>query len=512
MIEMSSTAPVRAEHESLSAFLRAHLTADQLARPLIASFSQWELNVAVVGEIAAVCQTMNVDQTVAMWADETPMPDIGWTTSHNLARIFLSPARDQRVIKALRDFGVPKKTFARPPIKGWRPQGRLPEIQRLNRSSIRRLTYRGARAGKAVLQVHPDDQTPVTDDHLWPRRWVEESLLSFAYAYDQTLNLMQNRKSTCLIAFNGRFLHDAAAVEAAKELNVPVLSFDYGGNETDYDLTVGAVHDWSGLQTRMKDLYAGWDPREREEIGSRWFENRRRHIDERNSLYVESQVIGRMPDLPKTSRLVVFFSSSGDEISELDLDWGNYFEGQPGALSAVARVCRERDDTVLVVRTHPHKRMKPRRDVEDWHHAVVEASPDIHIDEWADVDSYALMDAADVVITYGSTTGVEAAFAKKPVIVMGPSAYDELECATRVSSESELRNAMAAMCVGQWSGALAYGLMMNRRGFNFDHLNGQSGSQTLAGRRIKASNEFVLKVSDWMKNKKLSQLTEVGQE
>lgn len=501
------TKDIRAEHSSLPDYLRSHLSPDQLARPLIVSFSQWEMNTSVVAEIAATFHSMDLDPTIAMWAGETPMRDVGWTTSHALARAFSSPARDQRVIKGLQHFGLPKTAFATPPIRKWKSAAEMPEISGLNRSAIRALQYRQAPAGRAILQVHPDDQTPVTDDHLWPRQWVQASLESFAYVYDQVWELIQQRRSTSLAVFNGRFLHDAAAVAAAESHGLPVLSFDYGGNDTDFDLTVDDTHDWSALQTRMKRLYDSWDPHERDELGSRWFEDRRHHTDVRNARFVESQVVGRGIELPKDKRIVVFFSSSGDEISELDVDWGDYFYGQPGALKAVAKVCSERDDLFLVVRTHPHKRMKPRRDVEEWHKAVADAMPDLHVDEWSDVDSYTLMDEADVVVTFGSTTGVEAAYAKKPVVVMGPSAYDELGCAHRVRSDQELRQVLASETAGIWSGAVAYGLMMNRRGFLNDHLKiTPDGTRSLRGAHLRDSHSLVLKLSDLFQRRKKSRL------
>ena len=489
---------MRAEHDSLPEYLHSRLTPEQLARPLIVTFSQWEMNTSVVAEIAANFHDMRVQPTVALWADKTPMRDVGWTTSHLVSRLFLSPARDQRVIKALHRYGLPREAVANPPLRKWRPQGEIPEIRGLNRSAIRSLMYRGAPAGRAILQVHPDDQTPVTDDHLWPREWVVKSLESFAFAYDQVLELIKQRQSTALIVFNGRFLHDAAAVSAAESCGLPGLSFDFGGNDTDYDLTADATHDWSALQDRMKDLYAGWNVSERDEIGSRWFEDRRRHTDERNAAFVESQVVGRGVDLPSDRTIVVFFSSSGDEISELDVDWGDYFYGQPGALKAVAEICRRNENFHLVVRTHPHKRMKPRRDVEEWHQAVEAAAPDVHLDEWSDVDSYTLMDQADLVVTFGSTTGVEAAFAKKPVIVMGPSAYDELGCASRVRNREEIEIALERRQAGDWAGAVAYGLMMNRRGFRFSHVRQEQHARQLSGVTLSDSNSVVLRASHFL--------------
>lgn len=488
--------PVRAEHESLDGYLREVLSQEQLERVALISFSQWEMNTAAVGEIAATLHTMGTHPIVALWADETPLKDVGWSTSRRLARMTGSRARDEWVERGLLRIGLPRRDLARPPIRRWSPQSALPDPQGLYRSAIRRLAYRGAPAGRAILQVHPDTDTPITDDHDWPRSWVEASIRSFAWAFDQSHELLSTRDATALVVFNGRFLHDSAAASAAEQLGLPVLSFDFGGNDTDFDLTIDHTHDWSALQRRMLTLYDSWDPDERDVIGGSWFEERRQHSDPRNRLFTESQIVGTGIDKPVGKRLIVFFSSSGDEISELDLDWGEYFYGQEGALEAVARACREMDDTVLLVRTHPHKRHKPKRDVQDWHAAVAAASPDIHLDEFSDVDSYTLMRQADVVVTYGSTTGVEAAYAGCPVVVMGPSAYDELGCATRVTSEEQLRDALRAPVAGDHAGAVSYGLMMRRRGFSNRHVQRINGVQTIGGVEIRDANSIVLKVSD----------------
>ena len=109
--------------------------------------------------------------------------------------------------------------------------------------------------------------------------------------------------------------------------------------------------------------------------------------------------------------------------------------------------------------------MKPAQDVAEWFEAVEAAQPDLHLDPHSPVDSYALMDVADIVVTYGSTTGVEAAYAGRRVVVMGPSAYDELGCADFAGTRAELATALDSVEPGSRSGAVAYGLMMRRRGF-----------------------------------------------
>jgi hypothetical protein len=487
---------VRAEHDSLAGYLRSVLSGDQLSSVLLISFSQWDFTVGAIAEVAVTLDRMGTTPTVALWAGSTPLMDVGWSAMHSLAKMLRSPTRDQRLKAGLLAAGLPLSAFALPPKKAWRPTEPIAVPAILNRTAIRTMRYRGSDLGRAILQVAPDKDTPVTDAFLWPRDWVTACAESYAYVYDQAYALMSERRTTAVIVYNGRFLHDSAAAAAAEALDLPVLAYDTGGNDTDFDLTIDATHDWSALQRRMLNLYEEWDTDERDDLGSSWFLERTNHVDPRNLVFVESQELGTGIEHPETDCLVVFFSSSGDEISELDLDWSEYFNGQPEALLAVAEACRERPGCTLVVRSHPHKRLKPAQDVADWLAAVAEAQPDIHVDHFSSVDSYALMRQADVVVTYGSTTGVEAAFAGKPVIVMGPSAYDELGCATRVRSQEDLGRAIDERRPGWWPGAVSYGLMMRRRGFSYEYVDkDEQGHRSLAGVDLGGPGPLVLNIS-----------------
>ncbi len=200
--------------------------------------------------------------------------------------------------------------------------------------------------------------------------------------------------------------------------------------------------------------------------------------------------------MPPGKRLVVFFSSSGDEFAEFELDWAEYFGGQPQALQVVSQACAEADNTYFVVRSHPHKRRKSPLDVQEWHEAVAIAKPDLHLDEWSDVDSYTLMMQADLVVTYGSTTGVEAAALGRSVMVMGPSAYDELGCAIRPRTLAEVHRFITNPPEPNPESALAFGLMMKRRGFSLSRLKrADSGDLTLAGVALGEPSELSKKVA-----------------
>ena len=487
--------PVRAEHESLEAYLSSALTPSQRERVLLTNFNHWIFAQGALADTALVLQSMGSEVFLAFWANKTPMLDVAWTTSPTFASIFRKPSREQGIQKALKKAGIPRSNFLALPIRSWKPRGKIliPEV--LNRTNIRQMSYRGADLGRAILQVHPTSETPLTDEFHWPRKWVKKAARSFAYVYDETLDVIDSQGITAIAVYNGRFLHDRAAAAAAAEREIPILSYDLGGLDTDFDLTIDETHDWDALQARMLRMYESWNPHEREELGSTWFRQRTQHQDPMNRIFVEAQEIGKSIDLPGDRTTVIYFSSSGDEIAELDLNWDSYFGGQENALRLLAQECRRRN-YFLVVRSHPHKRFKPKEDVAEWMATVESIKPDIHLDPHADVDSYTLMRQADVIVTYGSTTGVEAAFARKPVIVMGPSAYDKLGTALGVSTSAELCSALESPRQGDWSGALSYGLMMMRRGFNYHFVQyHDKNTIIISGESIEDSNQFVRNLS-----------------
>ena len=488
-------ARIRAEHPALDTYLTSVLSAEELTRPLLVSFTQWDFAIGAIAETVATLADMGSDVSLALWSDATPMHDVGWQVDHRIASLFRSPTIDQQLRRALKAAGLPVSTFVDPPISAWKPAAPLPDVSAPNRSAIRAMTYRGSSLGRAILQVAPDKQTPTTDAFIWPERYVAEAVRSFAYVYDQTLEVIKRRGITAVFVYNGRFLHDSAVAAAAEAAGLPVLSYDTGGLDTDFDLTIDATHDWSALQHRMLHMYDEWPAEERDLVGGNWFDGRLQHTDAANDLFTGTQEVGQGIERSGDRPLVIYFSSSGDEISELDLDWSEYFHGQPQALLTLADACRALDYQ-LVVRSHPHKRLKPAQDVREWFDAVDEAAPDLHIDQHSSVDSYTLMQQADVVVTFGSTTGVEAGYLGRPVIVMGPSAYDELGCAQRVRNAAELTSALVARRTGERSGAVPYGLMMRRRGFAYRYVERtEDGSRVMAGVPLVEPRELVRHLS-----------------
>jgi hypothetical protein len=497
----------RAEHPSLAGYLAETLSIEDLGHIGLISFNQWSFALGAVIETALEARALGSEVTVALWANETPLLDTGWTANPKIARLLGSASRDTNARKALLAAGLPKSCFASPPIKHWKPLEDVALPEPPTRAAIRELAYRGSGMGRSILQVHPDDNTPIRDDYVWPRAYVAEAIRSYAWAFDQAVELISRRGIATVVVYNGRFTHDRAVAAAATYCGARVLYYDTGGYETDFDLTVATTHDWAHLQLRMREMYDTWGS-DRDDIGAKWFLDRQSHADANNAIFVANQEVGHLEGVPEAERLVVFFSSSGDEIAELEIDWSEYLNSQEEALARLALECQQLPGTKLVVRTHPHMGLKPKDDLARWMTAVEAAGPDVHFDPFSKIDSYALMRAADVVFTYGSTSGVESGFIGRPVVVMGPSAYDTLGCAKRITSADQIKHSIENPPAPNSQAAIPYGLMMQRRGFRFAHVRTlDSGEAALGDVQLTEANELVRKISDSQKQRQRRKLT-----
>lgn len=500
---------VRAEHDSLTGYLTQTLTPAERAHIGLLSFNQWSFTLGAFAETALAAQAIGSQVTLGFWADDLPLRDPGWTTSRSVARVLRTHGLDERTATGLVHAGIPASAVAKPPIRNWSPAGTLPPLPTpLTRAAIRALHYEGSGMGRSILQVHPAFNTPIRDDYVWPHAYIEAATRSYAWVYDQTLALIHERGITTIVVFNGRFTHDRAAAAAAEAAGARVLYYDNGGLDTGFDLTISTTHDWAHLQERMLSMWEGWPSPEREEIGRQWFLNRQSHSEPGLEVFVGGQTIGHVGDLPEGEQLVVFFSSSGDEIAELDLEWAEFLHSQEQALADLAEACRARPGTRLVVRTHPHMRLKPADDLREWYGAVDAARPDAHFDAASPVDSYELMRRADIVFTYGSTSGVEAGFIGRPVVVMGPSAYDLLGCAQRITHAGQIAETLANPPLPASDKALPYGLMMQRRGFNYEFAErGDDGTLSIAGVQMVEANEITRKISHAWRERQVKRLT-----
>ncbi len=164
-------------------------------------------------------------------------------------------------------------------------------------------------------------------------------------------------------------------------------------------------------------------------IGKQFFLNRRGAIPAGDKVYIGAQKEGLLPDNWDSSKHnIVIFNSSEDENVSLGEEFDhNLFPSQYQGIKTIFEHFKDKDDYHFYLRIHPNlKSIKYK-----YHTAIYDLEKigdNITIIPGdSPVSTYALMDGAEKIIVFGSTTGYEAVYWDKPVISLVLCEYSMLD-------------------------------------------------------------------------------------
>ena len=254
------------------------------------------------------------------------------------------------------------------------------------------------------------------------RQTTRAALLAAALTYERAIFLIRTEKPDSVVTFNGRFATCRPIVEAAATEGVPLLRHERGATNTKYDLFKESVHSYDYIRNRIEIAWQKADPTEREKDGHEYFVRRRNGDDFGWYSVVNRQKRGKIRPWTLGKIKILYFSSNDDEFAAVsDTIAPGYWGTQFKALTSLIRVCEGIDHVELFVRLHPYLTTKSWAERDRWH--TLCGKNVITIPEETDIDTYAQLESADVVVSYGSTIGIEATYWCKPSILMGPAQY-----------------------------------------------------------------------------------------
>jgi hypothetical protein len=193
------------------------------------------------------------------------------------------------------------------------------------------------------------------------------------------------------------------------------------------------------VSRRMEEHWRAAGP-DRDEHARRYFELKRGGRPTNDRSYVSGQRRGLLPhDWTPGLRNVVVFNSSEDEMAAIGGEWDQTL--YPDQATAIERICRSLEATAGVhvwLRIHPNlARVRwtfSRRLLQlERHHRNVSVIPGD-----SPVSSYDLLDAASVVLHFGSTMGFEATYWGKPSVHGARSVWEQLGSVHRPRTHEEL--------------------------------------------------------------------------
>ena len=248
-----------------------------------------------------------------------------------------------------------------------------------------------------------------------------------------------------LVVFhNGRFAHykpiyGMAVLNNVKFICTETITASDGSIQID-NIPNNIPHDFICRGQMFKDFYYNQvEDKNREAIARSFFENRRNAVFAGDTIYIKDQKQGKMPEKwNQGCENIVIFNSSEDEFFAIGSKYRNValFKTQLDGIVSIMEHYKGDRSKHFTLRVHPHLKGLPFH----YHTALYELKyPNLTVvPADSDISSYALMDAADKVITFGSTMGIESAYWKKPSISIGFAFYRALDAVYAPKSIEEL--------------------------------------------------------------------------
>jgi hypothetical protein len=283
--------------------------------------------------------------------------------------------------------------------------------------------------------------------------------------------LLDEVKPDLVILFNGRFLEIRPVMRLCEQRHIDYYTHEVGGVMNTYLIRKNTTpHAVEAIAKEILELW-GDGSCEKEKTAARFFEDRRNRVMQGNIVFAKNQKQGHLPEsFDASKKNIVIFNSSLDEYEGISgFENKIYADDNVGIRSIVASF--KNDPNVhFYLRVHPNlsemknSQMKEiMRMKEEFENLTVIAPEEV-------IDTYAMIDAADTVVVFNSTTGAEACFWGKPVIVLGNASYAFLKGFYKPTTHAEVvRLLKQDLHVLDKSDILKYGYWQLSKGIRYKY-------------------------------------------
>lgn len=314
---------------------------------------------------------------------------------------------------------------------------------------IKKIEYNHSKIGYAALSCYLSmsrNLFPLIDTAF--KEFFNVMLVTAAKVTDVVQAVIDKLKPDNIGMFNSRFVYSRPVADLCRYYHIPFVSYEIGFDSNNFILRKEYVNsDTHSIDTNTKMINDLWDKsplseKEKIAIASQFFQKRRNSIASGDKVYTSNQTQGLMPsDWNKEKHNIVIFNSSEDEFAALGEEYSSMFlfPSQYQGIRFMFEHFKDNSQVHFYLRIHPNLKDIPYAyhkklyDFEKYDNVTIIPGSD-------KISTYSLMDNADKVIVFGSTTGIEASVSRKPVILLGCCLYRHLDVAYIAHNEQELIN------------------------------------------------------------------------
>lgn len=303
------------------------------------------------------------------------------------------------------------------------------EIKNIHFSNIdelKKLHYKNFDVGYGVastlITLLRDNNFDIKANDLIVKKYIKASIDS----YKSTKELIKKYKFDRLYVFNGRLAIARAVFRACQSENIDCFILEAGSDKTKYEVFQNHLPHSIDKIAQSIEKYWKNSSKKQKELGHNFYKEKL-HRNPKNGVdFVKKQIKSKLPEtFDYTKRNFALFNSSQDEFEAIGEEWKNpYFKNQIEGITFIIDNLPE--DTHLYIRIHPNLQYAAPHLTQEYKKFESRSNVTVIYPE-SKIDSYALLKAAEKVITFGSTMGVEAIYWSKPSVLLGKCFYRNLE-------------------------------------------------------------------------------------
>lgn len=254
---------------------------------------------------------------------------------------------------------------------------------------------------------------------------------------------MKQMNPDLLVFHNGRFNNFKPWINLAQKYQIDYVATETitapDGTMMKNNFINDIPHSFKALIDKAELAWKNCGEAEGTKIGKEFFENRRNSKPAGDKVYTKHQQQGKLPDnFDPKKRNIAIFNSSEDEYFSISKEFDNsvLFPSQYEGLKILFEEYKDKKEFHFYLRIHPNLGGIPYKS----HMMLYELKYDnvTIIPPKSDVSSYALMDAAEKVIVFNSTMGMESSYWGKAVIALGKDYYSGYDIVYQPQSVEEL--------------------------------------------------------------------------
>jgi hypothetical protein len=332
-----------------------------------------------------------------------------------------------------------------------------------------------------------------TPDLALHQQLVQSIWESAIWTYQVVKKYCSEHRLDAVYVFNGRTATLRACLRACQSKGIDCFILEAGNRPEVYSIYKNALpHNIDYVVGKIKDNWESYEGNRQKDAES-YFERRSQGKDPLNGRFSLHQISGELPkNWNPEKRNISIFVSSEDEFASIGSEWSNpLFSSQIDGISAILETFKEDANFHFYVRIHPNLYGIDNDSTRAMHrlryqHCTVLPARD-------PVNSYALLQASEKVITFGSSIGIEAAAKGTISILIANCFYSSLGSTYNPTSIDELVALIrhADLAPLDATGALQYGLYLANFGMPYHHYQIEDYfSGQLNGRKVRPALPF----------------------